>query len=94
MNIRSADDITAAAVRWLRERTGLPQHAFWRRVGVGQPGGWKYEHGISPIPKPVRMLVYIQYVAGIDIDCRIEAGAAEMVRLGNLYAASRKPEHC
>lgn len=94
MEIRSAADITAEAVRYLRQRAGLTQRAFWSRVGVTQPGGWHYEHGATPILKPVRLLVFIVYVAGIDPDCQTEEGAAAMLRLGKLYAASRKPEHC
>ena len=47
-------------VRRLRKRHGLNQREFWRRVGVTQSGGSRYENGRS-LPKPVRILLDIAY---------------------------------
>jgi transcriptional regulator with XRE-family HTH domain len=44
----------------LRKATGLSQAEFWRRVGVTQSGGSRYENG-RPLPKPVRTLLVLAY---------------------------------
>ena len=48
------------SVRQLRKRHGLNQREFWRRVGVTQSGGSRYENGRS-LPKPVRILLDLAY---------------------------------
>lgn len=40
----------------LREMTGENQATFWRRFGVTQSGGSRYENG-SNIPGPLRILL-------------------------------------
>jgi transcriptional regulator with XRE-family HTH domain len=44
----------------LRKRTGLIQAEFWRRVGVTQSGGSRYENG-RPLSKSVRTLLVLAY---------------------------------
>lgn len=48
--------ITPEALVALRRRLGLNQQQFWRRFGVTQSGGCRYEKG-RPMPLPVRTLV-------------------------------------
>ncbi|MBI4192942.1 MAG: helix-turn-helix transcriptional regulator [Betaproteobacteria bacterium] len=52
--------------RYLRQRLGLNQQDFWSAVGVTQSGGSRYETGRS-MPKPVRELVRLVHVEGIDL---------------------------
>ncbi len=52
--------------RHLRQRLGLNQQEFWSAVGVTQSGGSRYESGRN-MPKPVRELVRLVHVEGIDL---------------------------
>lgn len=45
-----------AAVYHTRRKTKLNQTEFWKRVGITQSGGSRYEHGRA-MPKPVETLV-------------------------------------
>lgn len=44
----------------MRERSGLNQHEFYKRISVTQSGGSRYESG-RRIPGPVQMLIDIAY---------------------------------
>ena len=52
--------------RQLRHRLGLNQQQFWSAVGVTQSGGSRYESGRN-MPRPVRELVRLVHIEGIDI---------------------------
>lgn len=91
MDIKTEQDIDGAAARYLRERTGLTQKAFWNQIGITQSGGCRYENGAN-IPKAERILVFLIHVAGLKIDATSEEGAAAMVRLGKLMASERADE--
>ena len=52
--------------RELRQRLGLNQQQFWAAVGVTQSGGSRYESGRN-MPKPVRELVRLVHIEGIDL---------------------------
>jgi len=52
--------------RQLRNRLGLNQQLFWSAVGVTQSGGSRYESGRN-MPRPVRELVRLVHIEGIDI---------------------------
>lgn len=52
--------------RHIRQRLGLNQQEFWSKVGVTQSGGSRYESGRA-MPKPVRELVRLVHVEGIDL---------------------------
>ena len=82
MIINTEREITSDALKFLRAQYGMTQLAFWRPVGISQPGGWRYEAGETPIPKPVRILVFMIYVAGINIDASTERGAKKLINLG------------
>ncbi len=47
-------------VRALRAQLQMNQDVFWRRVGITQSGGSRYESG-RRLPAPVRMLVDLAY---------------------------------
>lgn len=52
--------------RVIRQQLGLNQQAFWSKVGVTQSGGSRYETGRA-MPKPVRELLRLVHVEGIDL---------------------------
>lgn len=88
MHITSEKDITGQAAKYLREQANLTQKAFWNSVGLTQSGGCRYEQGQS-IPRPIRILIYTIYAAGIRIDATSEAGTSELQRLAKLQASER-----
>lgn len=90
MDIKTEKDITGAAAKALREQAGETQAIFWKAVGLTQSGGSRYEGG-QTIPKPVRLLIFIRYVAGLKIDLSTPEGAAQLVRLANLQASELAP---
>lgn len=53
-------------LRKLRQNLGLNQQEFWAEVGVTQSGGSRYETG-RDMPKPVRELVRLVHVEGLDL---------------------------
>ena len=52
--------------REIRRKLGLNQQEFWGKVGVTQSGGSRYESGRN-VPRPVRELLRIVHVEGIDL---------------------------
>lgn len=57
--------------RTVRARLKLNQTEFWRRVGVTQSAGSRYESG-RPLPKPLATLLTIAY--GTDKQSRTAVG--------------------
>jgi transcriptional regulator with XRE-family HTH domain len=62
-NTKTPETIDA---REIRRRLGLNQQQFWSTIGVTQSGGSRYESGRN-MPKPVRELLRLVHVEGIDI---------------------------
>jgi len=52
--------------REIRRKLGLNQQEFWTRIGVTQSGGSRYESG-RRMPKPVRELLRLVHVEGMDL---------------------------
>ena len=50
----------------IRRRLRLNQQEFWSRIGVTQSGGSRYESGRT-IPKPVRELLRLVHIEGIEL---------------------------
>lgn len=50
----------------IRRKLGLNQSDFWGKIGVTQSGGSRYESGRN-MPKPVRELLRLVHVEGIDL---------------------------
>ncbi|OJW46212.1 MAG: hypothetical protein BGO63_03845 [Candidatus Accumulibacter sp. 66-26] len=48
-----------------RKSLGLNQADFWSPLGVSQSGGSRYESGRT-MPGPVRKMMYLHYVVGLD----------------------------
>ena len=63
--------ITSEAALFMRNRRQLNQTEFWRRVGVSQSGGSRYESG-RKIPRPVQMLLHIAYGTEGQADAAVE----------------------
>ena len=88
--IHTERDVTGEAAKALRERRGLSQKAFWSAVGLTQSGGCRYERG-NRLPKPIRILLFITYVARLKIDASTPAGADELCKLASMQAAGLRP---
>lgn len=73
--------------RELRRKLGLNQQEFWSAVGVTQSGGSRYESGRN-MPKPVKALLSLKYMAGIDI---VDPRLADQVLVGK-YLEETNPE--
>lgn len=86
MHITTEQELDGPATKQLREAAGLTQRDFWTPFGVTQSGGSRYEQG-QALPKPLRILIYANYIAGIRLDASSAAGAAELARLAKLQAS-------
>lgn len=89
MKITTEAEISAEAVRWLRNQAEMSQADFWASLGIKQPTGAHYEAQRNRIPKSVRILIFVKYVAGIELDVSTEAGGAELARLAVLQEADK-----
>src|SRR5262245_60598100 len=79
--------------RQVRNRLHLNQQEFWARIGVTQSGGSRYESG-RRMPKPVRELLRIVHIEGIELATArrddLEVAAALRRSDPNLYRRLRK----
>ncbi len=50
----------------IRRKLGLNQSEFWGKIGVTQSGGSRYETGRN-MPRPVRELLRLVHIEGIDL---------------------------
>ena len=62
-NVKTPEAIDA---REIRRKLGHNQQQFWSTLGVTQSGGSRYESGRN-MPRPVRELLRLVHVEGIDI---------------------------
>lgn len=86
MEIKTANDLDKDAVKRIRKQLGLTQPEFWVPLGVTQSAGCKYETG-HPMPKPILILVFLNYVAGLRTDAFTREGVASLMRLSRLQAS-------
>ena len=90
MKIRTEQDITAAVARQLRQNLGLTQKDFWESVGSSQASGFWYEQGKrKEVPRPIRMLIFLRYVAMLDFDVSNPAEADAVIRMGRAMRAKK-----
>ena len=52
--------------RDIRRKRRMNQQEFWSRIGVTQSGGSRYESGRG-MPKPVRELLRLVHIEGIEL---------------------------
>lgn len=64
--------ITSEAALFMRNRRQLNQTEFWRRVGVSQSGGSRYESG-RKMPRPVQKLLAIAYGTEKQAEAMVES---------------------
>jgi transcriptional regulator with XRE-family HTH domain len=50
----------------IRRKLGLNQSEFWGKIGVTHRGGSRYESGRN-MPRPVRELLRLVHIEGIDL---------------------------
>jgi len=82
MKIVTDQDITGLVARNLRNELGMAQAAFWGAVGVKQPIASRYEAGLR-IPDPIKSLLFIRYVAGIEYSPSTVPGAEGLRKLAS-----------
>jgi len=70
----------------LRRSHGENQETFWRRFGVTQSGGSRYESGRN-IPRPVQALLRLVHIEQVDIN-KIKKDDVEVVE----YLKATNPE--
>jgi len=88
MNLKVESDITPDVARQLRADANLTQREFWSSVGSNQASGHWFEVGKRKrIPKPIRMLIFLRYVAKFEIEVDNPSTAAVLVRVGNEISA-------
>lgn len=85
MHITSEQEIDSKSAKILRAEFGLTQSEFWGRVGVQQSQGSYLESNLT-ISKPLRILLFVNYVAGINLDVSTPEGVARLLKL-----AQRQP---
>lgn len=91
MDIKTEQDITPEAARHLRKRAGLTQLEFWESVGSTQGSGQFFETGKRKgIPKPMRILIFLRYVAQIDLNVSDPREADAVVKLGRAMHAKKE----
>ena len=83
MKIRTDSDISGPIAKGMRLKLGLSQPDFWGAVRVKQSIASKYESGLR-LPDPIKLLLFIRYVAGVNLDPGTPAGAASLRRLGKI----------
>lgn len=85
MEITTENDITPETAKWLRERAGLTQADFWRSVASSPASGCNYEQNNVGIPRPVRRLIFLTYVANVPTEAGTRDDAERAVHAGRLY---------
>lgn len=63
--------MTGNGARLLRVKLGMNQIDFWRRVGMTQSAGSRYESGSRELPAPVQSLLLIAYGSTKEFDAEI-----------------------
>ena len=91
MNIKTEADITPATARKLREDAHLSQKEFWESVGSSQASGhWFETEKRKGVPKPLRCLIFLKYVAKLDLNLSDPKEADAAVRIGHEFSARRE----
>lgn len=88
MTIETEKQITPLVAKSIREQSGMTQRKFWESVGSNQTSGHWFENGKRDIiPKPLRMLIFLRYVALIDFDLSSADTARQAVSIGREISA-------
>lgn len=84
MKIQTEKQITTDVARTLREQSGLTQKSFWESVGSNQTSGHWFETGKRKgIPRAIRMMIFMRYVAMLPFDFSTPDGAQAAVSIAN-----------
>lgn len=88
MDIRTEKDITAEVAKSIRLQSGLSQREFWESVGSNQASGhWFESNKRKGVPRPIRILIFLRYVAKIAVDVSQEESASWAVKAGREFHA-------
>lgn len=93
MTVRIEADITPEVARQLRHDASLTQREFWGSVGSNQASGHWFEVGKRKrIPKPIRILIFLRYIAKFEIDAGDPTTADVLTRIGTEISAKLTAE--
>lgn len=89
--ITTEADITGDVARELRAKLHLSQREFWGAVGVTQAAASRYETGkrTEDMAKPIRILVFTNYVARLKIDASTKDGVRQLRSLAKIQRGDR-----
>ncbi|CAB3972263.1 MULTISPECIES: hypothetical protein [Burkholderia] len=88
MKIAAECDITPDAAADLRKTLGLTQRQFWGSVGSSQESGHWFETGRRKgIPRPIRILIFLRYIARLEFDVSTPDAADAVVKVGTEISA-------
>ncbi|AOJ09626.1 hypothetical protein WS71_20115 [Burkholderia mayonis] len=88
MKIAAECDITPSAAADLRKTLGLTQRQFWGSVGSSQESGHWFETGRRKgIPRPIRILIFLRYIAKLEFDVSTPDAAESVVKVGGEISA-------
>ncbi len=105
MEIKNEHEFNGESARALRESLGLTQEQFWTPVCVSVARGSAYEIGRNKVSAPVKRLLWLHYVVGIQADMTgieerssanqrtrdaLDAAKAQIDEALNLLPASKK----
>lgn len=82
MEITTFAQIDGAAVRSIRQDLGRTQEQFWAEIGIKRDTGNNYERRGS-LPGPIQRLVFMRYIAGIDVN-----SSDSLLALGRMASAT------
>lgn len=92
MAIKNEQDITGDVAVGMRLAAKLSQAKFWAPFGLPQSSGSRYESNGQHecIPRAVRILMFLRYVIGIEIDATTDEGIAALRELARKQGGKRK----
>lgn len=91
--IQTDKGVTGLLARKIRRDLEMPQKEFWGRIGVGHCGGARLEKQSDPLRTPERMLLFINYVLGIDTRPLVDLSAITPSFVAQLRKEHGKSQH-
>lgn len=82
MEITSFSQLDGATVRNIRLDLRRTQEQFWGEIGIKRDTGNNYERRGS-LPGPIQRLVFMRYIAGIDVN-----SSDHLLALGRMASAT------
>ena len=89
-NVKNEADIDGNFARQLRLSLKLSQGKFWSAIGVSQSAGCRFENERNDsMSEPIRILLFMRYVIGLEIDAFTPRGVRELRELAAFQRGDR-----